>query len=374
MSRYIAGLALLPCGAAWFYLAHTTNHANTEPFFLALKSAGFGFAVAMFCTYIVPLRHNPSNPFLSHMVQRRKEMHRKSQMNETGVDTAYGLENLWFNADLEPQTMWVNLGYWENATHPSKACANLFRKLLETAGVSAQEHFSIVEVGCGCAETAQVLLKDFPRQCTQWVGLTISPIQVEIANARLQKTQRVEGKQGSSPYQIFLADAAKPETWSSEINESIHSLPSPWLVALDTLVDFRPSRKAILSYARQELGASVAITDHLKKEAANLSALDRVKLWGSFRLLDTPLYQVLTRRQYVDMLVECGYKRDRIQIVPYSEHAYAPYSRFIEQQGQRWQEMGGSKWDYMDFSLAGWVTGWWARSGLVEACMIVARA
>lgn len=248
----------------------------------------------------------------------------------------------------------------------------MFRKLLDVAGVSAQEKISIVEVGCGCAETAQVLLKEYADMCTQWVGLTFSPIQVHIADTRLQETQK--SLQTNSKYQVFVADAAKPDSWNSEIQDAVRSSSSdsnPWLVALDALVDFQPSRKGILSYALNELGASVAITDHLKKE--DMTGLDRAKTWASFRLLDTPLDSILTRRQYVELLVECGFKRENISIIPYTEHVYAPYSQFIDQQGRRWQEMGGSKWDYMDFTLAGWVTGWWARSGLVEACMIVAR-
>ncbi|KAJ9480677.1 hypothetical protein VN97_g12862 [Penicillium thymicola] len=298
------------------------------------------------------------------MVQRRKKTNEQNKIQGANVDTAYGLENIWFNAMLEPQTLWVNLGYWENATHPSEACANLFRKLLDESHISTQENFSILEVGCGCAETAQVLLRDYPLQCTQWVGLTLSPIQVQTADTRLRQAK-------ASNYRILQADAANPESWSAEIRDSVRSLQRPWLVALDTLVDFRPSRKSILSYARQELGASVALTDHLKKE--NVSALDRIKLWTSFRLLDTPIDHVLTKTQYVELLIECGYKKENISVVPYTEHAYAPYSRFISEQGRRWQDMGGSKWDYMDFSLAGLVTGWWARSGLVEACFIVAK-
>lgn len=71
--------------------------------------------------------------------------------------------------------------------------------------------------------------------------------------------------------------------------------------------------------------------------------------------------------------VEYEFKRENFLIFQYTEHVYVPYSQFIEQQGRRWQEVGGNQWDYMDFTLAGWVTGWWARSGMVEACMTVAR-
>jgi hypothetical protein len=69
--------------------------------------------VALFCTYVLPLRHCPSNPLLSHMVQRRKRTNEQNKIQGPNVDTAYGLENLWFNAILEPQTLWVNLGHWE---------------------------------------------------------------------------------------------------------------------------------------------------------------------------------------------------------------------------------------------------------------------
>lgn len=112
-SRYVAGLVLLPCAAAPFYLSEATSHEDREAFKLVLKSYVVGFAVAMFCAYVVPLRHCPSNPFLSHMVERRKKMHEQFRIAGLEVDSQYGLENLWFNADLEPQSLWVNLGYWE---------------------------------------------------------------------------------------------------------------------------------------------------------------------------------------------------------------------------------------------------------------------
>lgn len=196
---------------------------------------------------------------------------------------------------------------------------------------------------------------------------------MKTADSRLKAVQE-ESSKGSSnntKCQIFEADAARPDTWSSEIQDSVRSLPSrPWLVGVDALNDF-PSRKELLAHARQELGASVALTEHLRVDPP--STLDSLKLWGSFRLLDTPLSHVLTKQQYLDLLVECGYKEENISFIPYTEHVYAPYSRFISQQGRRWQEMGGSKWDYMEFSLVGFVSDWWARSGLVQAYMIVAR-
>lgn len=257
----------------------------------------------------------------------------------------------------------------QKATHPSEACADLFRKLLENAGVADQSEFSVFEVGCGCAETAHVLLNEY-QNCSGWVGLNLSAVQVQVADDRLREAQ--SSSQGKTRCKIFQADAAKPSTWSAEIRDSVRSLPNPWLVGIDTLVDFLPSRKGILAYARQELGASVAITDHVKME--NLSMLDTFRTWASFRLMDAPLNQVLTKQQYIDLLVECGYKEENISFVPYTQHVYAPYSRFIQKQGQRWQEMGGSKWDYMDFSIAGYVCDWWARTGLAEAYMIIARA
>ncbi|PKX89306.1 uncharacterized protein P174DRAFT_454984 [Aspergillus novofumigatus IBT 16806] len=338
MYRYMVGFFSVPFALGPIYLFPDVSNDNSAPFYLFLSSYAIGFVMAMFCTYVFPLYHCPSNPLLSHMVSRRKAMNKKYQIEGESADLAYGMENLWFNADLEPQTLWVNLGYWENATHSSQACQALFRKLLDESGISSQRDVSIVEVGCGCAETALVLLKHYTDQCRTWIGLTISPMQVRMADSRLQKAQKAAALNCDTEYRIFHADAARPETWNEDIHRRVKSLKNPWLVAVDTLVDFRPSRKALLQYARNEIHASVAITDHLVVE--NTSILDRMKLWVSFRLLDTPLRHVLSRQQYIDLLVECGYEAEKISFVPYTERVYAPYSQFIDQQGQRWQEMG----------------------------------
>ena len=90
MSWYVAGLVLLPCAAAPFYLSEATSHEDREAFKLVLKSYVVGFAVAMFCAYVVPLRHCPSNPFLSHMVERRKKMHEQFKIAGLEVDSQYG--------------------------------------------------------------------------------------------------------------------------------------------------------------------------------------------------------------------------------------------------------------------------------------------
>lgn len=111
MSRYLVGLALCPCVAAPFYLSKDASNEDRQRFYHFFLSYSLGFAIALFCTYVIPLRHCPSNPLLSHMVERRKEMNKRYGISN--ADLAYGLENLWFNADLEPQTLWVNLGYWE---------------------------------------------------------------------------------------------------------------------------------------------------------------------------------------------------------------------------------------------------------------------
>ncbi|KAL4744684.1 hypothetical protein BDW72DRAFT_77364 [Aspergillus terricola var. indicus] len=126
----------------------------------------------------------------------------------------------------------------------------LFRKLLDESGISGQDEASIVEVGCGCAEAAQVLLRHYTGRCRTWIGLTISPMQVRMAESRLQDAQKTAALDCHSKYRIFYADAARPKTWSEDIHRNVKSLKHPWLVAVDTFADFRPSRKAILQYAK----------------------------------------------------------------------------------------------------------------------------
>lgn len=109
MYRYLVGLAIIPSLAAPFYFSKEEDGF----FYQSLRSYALGFLVALFCTYVVPLRHCPSNPLLSHMVERRKDMNKRYAVSGTDSYLAYGLEQTWFNASLEPQTLWVNLGFWE---------------------------------------------------------------------------------------------------------------------------------------------------------------------------------------------------------------------------------------------------------------------
>lgn len=240
-------------------------------------------------------------------------------------------------------------------------------KILDEAGISAQKSFSIVEVGCACAESALSLFKRFPEQCDGYIGLTLSTLQAHIAADRVRQVQGGENPK----YNVFHADAAKPNTWGSGIHSSLKTLERPWLMAIDCLFHFEPSRKPLFEFAANKLGASFALTDHVKRE--NLTWLERLKLHFAYGLLDTPLNNVLTRRQYVELLVSCGYEEKNITIIPTTEFVLKPYSNFIQEQGQRWQDLGGGKSDYMDFRLVGAVSSWLAKSGLVDSCIIVAR-
>lgn len=85
-----------------------------------------GIAAANFCVYILPLRYNPGNMFLAEFTRRRLKQQAKQAKNKKALGKLdryerldmYGLEHAFLNLDLEPRSMWENVGYWKVSFSP----------------------------------------------------------------------------------------------------------------------------------------------------------------------------------------------------------------------------------------------------------------
>lgn len=83
-----------------------------------------GFSTLL-CLYVLPLRYNLSSPWLAEWSRRRLKQANAAKRNrnnrQQGQDEfsryekndVYGLEHAFINMELEPRTMWANVGYWK---------------------------------------------------------------------------------------------------------------------------------------------------------------------------------------------------------------------------------------------------------------------
>ena len=249
------------------------------------------------------------------------------------------------------------------------------------------KRINLIDVGFGCGD--QTLYLDSSGLVESYVGINVVHSQVELARRRLAQEKRDINKEAKSGQrvQLFHADAADPLSWSPDLklavsdNEyasstsadlHVQSLqrrrPETWVLALDTLYHFRPSRKPFLEYACSDMQASIMAFDLVLGDSVSVwnQLLLRIICW----LTGTPFANFLTRVEYEEMLVGAGYAREKIEWRDISEYAFDGIARFI---GKKDEELRRFKMGVGKFKGAQYVFNWWARSDVVRGMVFVAR-
>jgi hypothetical protein len=267
-----------------------------------------------------------------------------------------------------------------------EACANLLKEILRTAGLlkseadthgSSHKSLAVLDLGFGCGDQTFELIR-LTQPASGWdkfryVGLTLNHSQLQTASRNVDREVSVSDTLKSDSFKLFCADAARPESWNRQAKIAVDSLADPetserWLLALDCLYHFQPSRKPIFDYAANKLGANAMAFDLVLNEKASWRDVWRARFVCI--VMRCPVKAFRTEAEYRAELVQCGYDEESIIIKDISEHVFAPVSSFLETQeralGQYGVTMGGYK-------LAGRIFSWFGRSKVVKACIVVAR-
>jgi hypothetical protein len=179
------------------------------------------------------------------------------------------------------------------------------------------------------------------------------------------------------PAEIFCADAGNPSSWTGELKESITTLEtgakeelshSTWLLALDTMYHFRPTRLPLLSYAQKNLQANLMAFDLVMADDIpwHQKLLLRVMCW----LTNAPFANLVSRSEYVNMLVSAGYDRAQIEIRDVTKFCFRGLADFIERQAEEGVPYGLKMGK---FRVARKMFAWWARGDIVRGLIVVAR-
>jgi hypothetical protein len=143
---------------------------------------------------------------------------------------------------------------------------------------------------------------------------------------------------------------------------------STWLLALDTMYHFRPSRLPLLHYAHDTLHASFMAFDLILSEKA--SWRQRLTLRLVCWLTGSPFSNFITEEDYIPMLVNAGYDPSGISIRDVSRQVFPGISGYLSRRVKEAQPYGMKMGK---FHAAEIVFGWWARSGVVRGIVVVAR-
>lgn len=213
-----------------------------------------------------------------------------------------------------------------------------------------------------------------------YIGITINRGQFEYAKARFKDAGLVE-----DTVNVFCADAANPRSWNEDLKEAIVALdaesnlkPDPntgvmlknevWVLALDCLYHFKPSRVPIFTYAARNLKANIMAFDLVL--ADNISILDHqlVKVVGW--LMGCPPGAFLTKLNYRCQLHMAGYRLDHCEVHDISEHVFAPLAKFLRRRQQELKVIGLS---LGKLKVAMWLFEWWARRPVIRGVIVVAK-
>lgn len=219
-----------------------------------------------------------------------------------------------------------------------------------------------------------------------YVGVTSLPVQAEFASQRIEhhlsKTES-DNTKANPTAQIFCADAANPPSWPSELHASLDPFQTEtktqdgkeetenWLLALDTLYHFHPSRTPLFKYTYSTLHASIMAFDLLLPSSPRLSFWTRLLLRLLCLFSGSPYTNFHTEEEYTALLVGAGYDIEKIEFRDISEDVFAGIAGFCQRRGEIVSAYGMGKMG--KFKGAGRMFGWWARTGVVRGVVIVAR-
>ncbi|KAK4183717.1 hypothetical protein QBC35DRAFT_525942 [Podospora australis] len=302
----------------------------------------------------------------------------------------YDLDHWKLNLRMPVPSMWMNMGYWEpsdknTAKRFDEACSSLLQEVLTTAGllgsapsISSPSELAIFDLGIGCGDQTQHLIRLFGAKSLRYVGLTLNRTQLETAVRRLPEVKGTGTGYKNASIGLFCADAAKPSTWSAELNSAVQVLSDEkfaagpnerWLLALDCLYHFSPSRQPIMSYASRRLRANFAAFDLTLNKSATPAGVLLAKILGV--LMGCPWKAFLKEDEYRDQLVASGYSRDSVIVRDISEHVFPGLVEYLNSQDKALAEHGISLGP--GFRLAGGVFGWFASAKAIRAVIIVAH-
>ncbi|KAG5984258.1 hypothetical protein E4U55_005529 [Claviceps digitariae] len=317
----------------------------------------------------------------------------------------YSLGHWKLNIRTPFPSMWMNLGFWKTydgkaIVHFNEATRALLERIVDAAGLLVRDDdpqtgpsgyavgapVAVLDLGFGCGDQTMALAEMIQaehRLQFKYVGLSLEALQVQAAQRALDRRLNVDGVgSGASAgttltpdsFKLFCANAARPETWSGAIRASVDELADQafsqqrWMLALDCLYHFSPSRRPAFRLAAGMLDANLMAFDLLLNEKASRWDTFLVRILGL--VMGCPLRTFVTEHQYREQLVECGYDGERIEMREISDHVFAGVSGYLRRQeialGQYGIGMGG-------FKLAGRLFEWFDRTRVVKAVIVVAR-
>lgn len=209
------------------------------------------------------------------------------------------------------------------------------------------------------------------------MGLTLNELQHGVALRRVNR-EVAKLNQGATSnlasLELFRADAAKPRRWASDIQRAVCALAAEeeaerWLLALDCLYHFSPSRQPIFSFAASELKLNFLAFDLMMNDGAPWGRRQLAKAIGL--LMGCPWTAFIGEEAYREQLISCGYTHDSIIFRDISDLVFAGLVSYLTRQEHELKRygipLGGG------FRVARAVFRWFDRTNVIRGVIVVGK-
>ena len=178
---------------------------------------------------------------------------------------------------------------------------------------------------------------------------------------------------------LYLANASDPGFWDLELKKAISAAAAKgdtreqkehvWILALDCLYHFAPSRIPIFEFTCQKLDASLMAFDLVMSPSTSL--LQRLLLRVLALILGAPAGNFITMVEYEEQLVKAGFSRDGIKFEDVSGRVFPGLAQFIERRDDEWRTFTGQGiGPYKTFAR---ILRWWEKTGFIRGVIVIAR-
>lgn len=262
----------------------------------------------------------------------------------------------------------------------------------ETAGEESNttKKRVLLDLGFGCGEQTIYLMMNPARPSPvfdEYIGITLDKVQHRFAQKRLQQKILYESQQEisarPSKISLFCADAAQPSSWPDEVKNTLYDTFSindsnnnmeRYVMGLDTLYHFHPSRREIFKYSHSILRANLLAFD-LFLAPSDPSSLKQIFNTLFLRLLTpalgAPFGNFVSPETYTTMLEEAGYKTENVVIEDITDHVFVGLAGFLEKRCLDMAIMGLG--GYIKWQIAGWLFRWLSSGGVLRAGVVIAK-
>lgn len=209
--------------------------------------------------------------------------------------------------NLGQDTLYLNMGYWREATSYDQACEALAVLLAERAGFERGDR--VVDAGTGYGDQDLLWAR---RYAVSIAGFNVNAAQVAVARDRIARA----GLSGAIDLVARSALATGLDDGSADR-----------VVALESAFHF-PDRRQFFAEAARLLrpGGTIALADLVVARGASRRLVDRVGRAVAGRFWQIPRENLITVDEYRGQLEAAGFAE--VAVEPVSEHVFAPFGAY----------------------------------------------